>query len=64
MKWDSEVKRVMKQKNLTCKRYNSLVNIAKSKKDPVYQLDQIIFVNEFEPCSFTAIPDGTQIYTF
>ena len=36
MKWDSEVKRVMKQKNLTCKRYNSLVNIAKSKKDPVY----------------------------
>ena len=36
MKWDSEVKRVMKQKNRTSKRCNNLVNTAKSTKDPVY----------------------------
>jgi hypothetical protein len=36
IKWDSEVKRVMKQKNLTSKRCSNLVNIAKSNKDPVY----------------------------
>ena len=36
IKWDSEVKRVMKQKNLTSKRCNNLVNIAKSNKDSVY----------------------------
>lgn len=49
MKWDSEVKREMKQKNLTSKRCNKLVNTAKSNKDPVYQLDYIRNVIEFEP---------------
>jgi len=35
MKWDIEVKRVMKQKNPISKRCNNLVNIAKSNKDPL-----------------------------
>jgi hypothetical protein len=34
MKLDSEVKRVLKQKNPTFKRCSNLVNIAKSNKDP------------------------------